>query len=122
MEDADNGIGALDFPGDVEDIREIEIGGPSGMGDQLATSSSDELSDPPITQVSENETNGETESDDDEVIPSSYPLEASTSIHVPATAPTSTRSSIRSRKYTRKFELQYIRDIAAVEAKEERRK
>jgi hypothetical protein len=27
----------------------MEIGGPSGIGDQLATSSSDELSDPPIT-------------------------------------------------------------------------
>jgi hypothetical protein len=76
MEDADNGIGAFDFPGDMEDIREMEIGGPSGIGDQLATSSSDELLDPPITQVSENET----ESDDDEVIPSSYPPKASTSI------------------------------------------
>jgi hypothetical protein len=66
-----------------EDIREMEIGGPSGMGDQLATSSSDELSDPPITQVAENETNSgsETESDDeDEVIPSTYPPEASASI------------------------------------------
>jgi hypothetical protein len=78
----------------------MEIGGPSGIGDQLTTSSSDELSDLPITQVSENET----ESDDDEVIPSSYPPKASTSIQVPVTTPTSTRSSIRSRKYTRKFE------------------
>jgi hypothetical protein len=49
---------------------------PSGMGDQLATSSSDELLDPPITQVSRNET----KSDDNKVIPSSHPPEASTSI------------------------------------------
>jgi hypothetical protein len=57
----------------------------------LATSSSDELSDPLITQVAENETNSESEAQsDDEVIPSSYPLEASTSIQVPATIPTST--------------------------------
>jgi hypothetical protein len=67
---------ALDFYGDIEDTREMEIGGPLGIGDQLTTSSSDELLDPPITQVSENKT----ESDDDEVIPSSHPLEASTSI------------------------------------------
>jgi hypothetical protein len=49
IEDADNDIGALDFPSDIEDIREIEIRGPSGIGDYLATSSSDKLSDPPIT-------------------------------------------------------------------------
>jgi hypothetical protein len=47
----------------------------------LATSSSDELSDPPITQVAKNETDSESEAQSgDEVIPSSYPLEASTSI------------------------------------------
>jgi hypothetical protein len=33
----------------IEDIREMEIGGPSGIGDQLAMSSSDKLLDPPIT-------------------------------------------------------------------------
>jgi hypothetical protein len=76
MEDANNDLGAVDFPGDIEDIREMETGGPPGTGDQLTTSSSDELLDPPTTQVSENET----ESDDDEVIPSSYPPKASTSI------------------------------------------
>jgi hypothetical protein len=54
----------------------MEIRGPSKIGDQLATSSSDKLSDPPITQVSKNET----KSDDDKVIPSSYPPKASTSI------------------------------------------
>jgi hypothetical protein len=109
----------------IEDIGEMEIGGPSGMGDQLATSSSDELLDPPITQVAENETNSgsETKSDDeDEVIPSSHPLEASTSIQVAATAPTSTRSSTRSRKHTRKFESQHAWDIIVIEAKEQRRK
>ena len=86
----------------------------------LVTSSSDELSDPPITQV---ETDSESEAQsDDEVIPSSHPLEASTSIQVPATAPTSTRSSTRSRKHTRKFESQHTRDIIVIEAKEQRRK
>ena len=49
IEDADNNIGALDFPGNIEDIREMEIGGPSGIGDYLATSSSNKLLDPPIT-------------------------------------------------------------------------
>jgi hypothetical protein len=59
----------------------MEIRGPSGIGDQLATSSSDELLDPPITQVSENETNSKSEAEsDDEVIPSSYPPDVSTSI------------------------------------------
>ena len=49
--------------------------------DHLATSSSDELSDPPITQVTENETDSESEAQsDDKVILSSHPLEASTSI------------------------------------------
>ena len=53
------------------------------MGDQLATSSSDELLDPLITQVAENETNSgsETKSDNkDEVIPFTYTPEASASI------------------------------------------
>ena len=76
------------------------------------------FADPPIIQVSENEA----KSDDEEVIPSSYPLEVSTFIQVLATARTSTRSSMRSRKYIRKFESQHIRDIIAVEAKEEYRK
>jgi hypothetical protein len=86
IEDANNDLGAINFPSDIEDIREIETGGPPRTGDQLTTSSSDKLLDPLTTQVSENET----ESDDDEVIPSSHPPEASTSIQVPATAPTST--------------------------------
>jgi hypothetical protein len=86
----------------------------------LATSSSDELLDPPITQVAENETDSESKAQSgDEVILSSYPLEASTSIQVYVTAPTSTRSSIHSRKHIKKFESQYARDIAAVEAKEQ---
>jgi hypothetical protein len=47
----------------------------------LTTSSSDELSDPLITQVTKNETNSESEAQSgNEVIPSSYPLKASTSI------------------------------------------
>jgi hypothetical protein len=106
----------------------MEIGGPSRIGDYLATSSSNELSDPPITQVAKNETDSETKSDDkDEVIPSTHPPKASTSIQVPATAPTSTaptltRSFMHSRKYTRKFKSQHIRDITAIGAKEERRK
>jgi hypothetical protein len=103
----------------------MEIGGPSGMGDQLAMSSSDELLDPLITQVAENETNSgsKTKSDDeDEVIPSTYPPEASASIQVPATTPTLTRFSTRNRKHTRKFKSQYTRDIAEIEVKEQRRK
>jgi hypothetical protein len=72
--DVNNDIGALDFPGDIEDIREMEIRGPSGIGDSLAMSSSDELSDLLITQVTENETDSESDDDDeDEVIPSTYP-------------------------------------------------
>jgi hypothetical protein len=59
----------------------MEIGGPSEIGDYLATSSSNKLLDPLITQVAKNETNSETESNDkDEVIPSTYPPKASTSI------------------------------------------
>jgi hypothetical protein len=86
----------------------------------LVTSSSDELSDPPITQV---ETDNESKAQsNNEVIPSSHPLEASTSIQVPATAPTLTRSSTCSRKHTRKFESQHARDIVVIEAKEQRRK
>jgi hypothetical protein len=51
------------------------------MGDYLATSSSNELSDPPITQVAKNETDSETKSDDkDKVIPSTHPPKVSTSI------------------------------------------
>jgi hypothetical protein len=47
--DVNNDIGALDFPGDMEDIGEMEIRGPSRIGDSLATSSSDELLDLLIT-------------------------------------------------------------------------
>ena len=85
----------------------------------LATSSSDELSDPPITQVTKNETRSDS---DDDIIPSSHLIEASSSIQVPITTPTSTRSSIRSKKYIRKFESQHARDIIVAEGKEERRK
>jgi hypothetical protein len=121
IEDADDNIRALGFPNNIENIREIEIGGLFRIGDPLTTLSSDELLDPPITQVPKNETNSKAKSDD-EVIPSSHPLKASTSIQVPTTAPTSTRSSIHSRKPTRKAKSQHTRDIAIVEAKEERRK
>jgi hypothetical protein len=85
----------------------------------LATSSSDELSDPLITQVTENEIRSNSDND---IIPSSHPAKASSFIKVPATAPTSTRLSARSRKHTRKFESQHARDITVAEAKEERRK
>jgi hypothetical protein len=52
----------------------MEIRGPFGIGDSLATSSSNELSDLLITQVTENETNSKSDDDDeDEVIPSTYP-------------------------------------------------
>jgi hypothetical protein len=47
--DINNNIGALDFPSDIEDIGEIEIRGPSRIGDSLTTSSSDELLDLLIT-------------------------------------------------------------------------
>jgi hypothetical protein len=47
--DVNNDIGALDFPGNIEDIGEIEIRGPSRIRDSLTTSSSDELSDLLIT-------------------------------------------------------------------------
>jgi hypothetical protein len=33
IKDADNDLGAIDFPSNIEDIREIEIGGPLKMGD-----------------------------------------------------------------------------------------
>jgi hypothetical protein len=105
--DINNHIGALNFPSDIEDIREIEIEGPSGIGDSLATSSSDELLDPLITQVAENKTNSKSDDDDeDKVIPSTYPP----SIQVPitistSTAPTLTRSSTCSKRHTRKFKL-----------------
>jgi hypothetical protein len=72
--DINNDIGALNFPSDIEDIGEIEIGGPSEIKDSLTTSSSDELLDPLITQVAKNKTNSESDDDDeDEVIPSTYP-------------------------------------------------
>ena len=123
--DVNNDIRALDFPSDIEDIGEMEIRGPSRIRDSLTTLSSDELSDPPITQVAENETNSESDDDDDEdeVILSTYPpsIQVPTTVSTP-TAPTSTRSSTHSKRHTRKFESQYTRDIAAIEAKEERRK
>jgi hypothetical protein len=62
--------------------------------DHLTTSSSDELLDPPITQVTENETSNESESDgdsndDDEVISSTHSTKAGPFIQVPVTTPTS---------------------------------
>jgi hypothetical protein len=47
--DANNNIEALNFPSNIEDIGEIEIRGPSRIGDSLTTSSSNEFSDPLIT-------------------------------------------------------------------------
>jgi hypothetical protein len=47
--DVNNDIGALNFPSNIEDIREIEIRGPSRIRDSLTTSSSDKLSDLLIT-------------------------------------------------------------------------
>ena len=55
------------------------------------------FADPPITQVHENDS-------DDDIIPSSHPTKASSSIQVPVTAPTVTRSSVRSGKHIKKFE------------------
>jgi hypothetical protein len=49
IKDANNNLGAVDFPGDIRDIREMEIGGPPRIGDQLTTLSSDKLLDPPTT-------------------------------------------------------------------------
>jgi hypothetical protein len=121
MEDADDDIEALGFPNNIENTGEMEIGGLFRIGDPLATSSSDKLSDPLITQVPKNETNSKAKSNN-KVIPSSHPLEASTSIQVPTTAPTSTQSSIRSRKPTRKAKSQHTQDIAIIEVKEEYRK
>jgi hypothetical protein len=58
------------------DIRES-----SRVEDYLATSSSDELLDPPITQVvSENKTKSDGDNSDDKVIPAFYPPNISTSI------------------------------------------
>jgi hypothetical protein len=83
-------MGALVFPSDIEDI-----GGPSIIRD-LATSSSNKLSDPPTTQVVfENEPKSDSDGDNDDVIPASYTPKASTLVQVPATAPTSAiRSSL----------------------------
>ena len=41
--------GALDFPSNIKDIREIEIGGPSRIRDSLTILSSNKLLDPLIT-------------------------------------------------------------------------
>ena len=63
-----------------EDIREMEIGGPSKIGDQLTILFSDELLDPLITQVAENKTNSSSKTksnNKDEVILSTYPLKVS---------------------------------------------
>jgi hypothetical protein len=72
--DINNDIGALDFPGDIEDIGEMEIRGPSRIGDSLTTLSSNELSDLLITQVTKNEINSKSDDDnEDKVISSTYP-------------------------------------------------
>jgi hypothetical protein len=47
--DVNNNIGALDFPSNIKDIGEIEIRGPSGIEDSLATLFGDELLDLLIT-------------------------------------------------------------------------
>ena len=44
-----NNIRAFNFPSNIKDIREIEIGGPSKIGDSFAILSSDKLLDPLIT-------------------------------------------------------------------------
>ena len=49
IEDANNDLGAVNFPSNIRDIREMEIGGPPRIGDQLTTLSSDKLLDPPTT-------------------------------------------------------------------------
>jgi hypothetical protein len=49
-------------------------------------------------------------------------MKASTSIQLPATAPASTRSSMRSQKHIRKFKSQNTWDITVIEAKEQHRK
>jgi hypothetical protein len=67
-------VSIADINNDIEDIGEIEIGGPSGIGDSLAISSSNELLDPLITQVAKNETDSKSDdNDEDKVIPSTYP-------------------------------------------------
>jgi hypothetical protein len=78
--------------------------------DHLATSSSDELLDPLITQVIKNETSNKSESNDDsddndEIIPSTHPTKAGPFIQVPVTIPTLIRSSTCSKRHTRKFKL-----------------
>lgn len=62
--------------------------------------------------------------DEDDFVPATYPPESSNFIQVPATTPTSTiRSTLRtSRKPTKRFESQNVRDIAAVELKEQHRR
>jgi hypothetical protein len=100
--------------------RSQELLGEHTVYYNLVTLSSDELSDPPITQVTKNETGSD--NSDNDIIPSSHPAEASSFIQVPATTPTSTQLSTHSRKHTRKFESQHARDIAIAKAKEQRRK
>ena len=45
MEDANNDLGAIDFPSNIRDIREMEIRGPPRIGDQLTTLFSNKLLD-----------------------------------------------------------------------------
>jgi hypothetical protein len=47
--DINNNIGALNFPSNIEDIKEIEIRGSSRIRDSLTMSSSNELLDLLIT-------------------------------------------------------------------------
>jgi hypothetical protein len=49
IKDTNNDLGAIDFPSNIRDIREIEIRGPPRIGDQLTTLSSNKLLDPLTT-------------------------------------------------------------------------
>jgi hypothetical protein len=116
-EDDFDDMAGLVFPGDTRE--------PSDGIDNVATtitSDQDELSD---------DGNRSSESSDSDsnsnIIPSSHPADDTTtqgtSIQVPATAPTSTRTPLRTdRKRTRRFKSQHQRDIAMAELKEQRRK
>lgn len=87
------------------------------MARHKGTSFSDQLSDPPDTQVV-------SESNDDDIVLATYPPRSSTFVYVLTTAFTSTiRSTLRtSRKPTKRFESQNAQNITAAELKEQRRK
>ena len=77
-----------------------------------------------VSHGSDSDSSDNDSDSDSDVVLSSHPPEASTTVQVPATAPASTiRSSLyMDRKHSRKFESQHTWDIAALEAKEQRRK